>query len=368
LENNMKSALIALAALVCLSIATPAHAWNCSDPLASRVDVGGTKPAGASAGDGDGQYYIGGDAANSSDYYVCEVPKTPTTPTGGNSNANSSSSSNSSAASNSASTSSATGGKATSNSSANGGSATASGGNATGGNSSSGVTNSGNSSVNNTNNVHASGGQGGAGGVATATGGNQKQQQSQTLSNAGNSTASASGNGVGNGNNANDTTINEQRDVASAYAPSMTATVQCFKPFSGGGQGLLFGASFGGGKIDDNCARLEASRQAPSILARCKVYLTSKYAKEAHVTIDDCLPKPVVVIASTPVAVVAPVQPSITINVPPAIVTVIPAPVVAPAPSVAVAAAAMHHRTHVPCNPVPQGKGKCVVDNNSIKQ
>ena len=132
---------------------------------------------------------------------------------------------------------------------------------------------------------------------------------------------------------------------------------------------MLAGGALGFSRIDQNCAALEASRLAPSILARCKVFITVKYAKKAGVTLDDCLPKPVIVVAA-PVAVVAPapIQPSITINVPPAIVTVIPSPVVAPAPSVVVAAAATHHRTHVPCNPVPQGKGKCVVDNQSIRQ
>lgn len=365
----MKSALIALVAVVCLAIAAPAHAWNCSDPTASRVDVGSTKPAGATAGDSDGQYYIGSDAAHPNDYYVCEVPKPPTNPsTGGNSNAsstsNSTANSSSQAASNSQSSASATGGKSISN-------AKATGGNATGGNASSGVSNSGNSSV--TNNVAASGGQGGAGGQggsASATGGNQKQNQK--ISDSGNSTASASGNGVGNGNNSNDTTINEPREVASAYAPSMNATAQCFKPFSGGGQGLLFGASFGSGKIDENCARLEASRQAPSIVARCKVFITSKYAKEAHVTLDDCLPK-VVVLPPAPIFVpalaIAP-APSITVNVPPTQVTVIVPPAPTPAPSVAAVARAYGH-AKPSCTPkTPKGTNPCrpeVVTNDNLK-
>jgi hypothetical protein len=376
----MKSAFIALLALVCLSIATPAHAWNCSNIADGRVDVGSTKPAGATAGDGPGQYYIGPDATNPNDYYVCEPAGTPPpATTGGNSNAsstsNSASNSSSQSASKSQSTSSATGGNSASTSTANGGSAT--GGNATavGGNSSAGISNSGNSSV--SNNVTASGGQGGSGGAggnasSTATGGNQKQSQNQTLTNAGNSSSTANGNGVGNGNNSNDTTINEPREVASAYAPSMNATAQCFKPFSGGGQGLLFGASFGGGKIDENCARLEASRQAPTLVARCKVFITSKYAKEAHVTLDDCLPKPVVVVAAPSVAVVAPVPtPVITINVPPTQVTVIVPPVPTPAPSVAVAARIYGHTQKPSCVPtVPKGKNPCrpeVITNDNLK-
>jgi hypothetical protein len=51
----MKPALLALLAV--LFLASPAHAWNCSDPLAARVPV----PAGTtgSYGDGDGQLFLG---------------------------------------------------------------------------------------------------------------------------------------------------------------------------------------------------------------------------------------------------------------------------------------------------------------------
>jgi hypothetical protein len=151
----------------------------------------------------------------------------------------------------------------------------------------------------------------------------------------------------------------------------MNATAECFKPYAGGGQGLLFGASFGGGKIDENCARLEASRQAPSIIARCKIFLTTKYAKDAGVTMDDCMPQPkLVTVTVPPPAVVVPPAPLpvITVNVPAPLVTIIPAPVLPLTPSIVVAAQITHHKTHVPCNPVPQGKGKCVVDNQSIRQ
>ena len=353
-----KSGLFFLVAFVCFAFATPAHAWNCTTPGQIRVQVpNGT--AGNGQGDGSGQV----DTVEGITF-ECEAPPTapPSSTTPSTSNSTSSANSAANSSSNSASNSSASsnqsqGQKQNQSQTANGGSATATGG--TGGqggsvgnvSSTSTVSDSGNSSVKNSGNSLNKN-------TNTAVGGNQSQT----------STSSANGNGVGNGNNSNDTTINEPREVASAYAPSMNATAQCFKPFSGGGQGLLFGASFGGGKIDENCARLEASRQAPSLTARCKVFITSKYAKEAHVTLDDCLPKPVVVVAAPPVAVVAPAQPSITINVPPAIVTVIPSPVVAPTPSVVVAAAATHHKTHVPCTPVPQGKGKCVVDNQSIRQ
>ncbi len=371
----MKKALFILLALCSLVVAGPARAWNCSDPLAARVPVAtGTS---GTYGDGDGQLFLGVSGQGTPGVlYECEVPpSTPPTTTGGNSNATSTSNSNSSSAANSASSSSATGGKSSSTSAATGGNAT--GGNATGGSSNASVSASGNSNV--TNNVNATGGMGGSGGNggnSTATGGNQKQTQSQTLANSGNSTATASGNGVGNGNNSDNssTTINDERSVASAYAPSMSATASCFKPYSGGGQGLLFGASFGSGKIDQNCAALEASRQAPSIIARCKIFLTVKYAKEAGVTMDDCMPQLRVPIPPVLPTVLVPPAPQllapITVNVPAPVVTVIPAPVMAPTPSVAVAAAATHHKAHVPCEPVrvPSGKNGCVVTNGTINK
>jgi hypothetical protein len=364
-----------LALLASVLLFTPsAKAWNCSDPLASRVNVGSTKPSGT-AGDGDGQYYIGSDASNPSDYYVCEVP-TPPTPTGGNSNANSTSTSasNSNSTSQSASASSATGGKSSSSSTANGGTAT--GGNATGGSSNSSVSASGNSNV--TNNVNASGGAGGvggAGGNATAKGGNQKQTQSQSLANSGNSAATASGNGVGNGNNSDNssTVINNPRMVATAIAPPVYGANSCFKGVSGGAQTATFGLSFGGGKIDENCAILETSRMAPSIIARCKVYLLDKYAKEAGVSMEDCLPiehiaEPAVVVRAAPPAPVAPQiieMPSPVVNV-----TIIP-PAPAPAPiNVAVAARKYGHEKPFTCTPtVPRGKNPCkpVITNDSLQ-
>lgn len=347
----MKTAVIAAIVLVLAALWTPAaRAWNCSDPNAERVDVGSTLPAGATAGDGDGQYYKGTDAANPNDYYVCQVVKpTPaTTPTGGNSNANSQSSSQANSASNSASNSSATGGKATSSSGS-----TAAGGNATGGSSSAGISNAGNSISTNTNTAS-----GGAGGSASATGGNQHQSQSNTLSGSGNSTATASGNGVGNGNNSNNysNTTNIPAAAASPYAPPVFSSATCFKGFSGGATAVAGGISFGGGKIDQNCAALEAARQAPNLLSFCKQYIQVKYVKNAGVTLEDCMqPKAVTPVVVQPPTRVAPDVQPIVVNVQP---VVVPAPVVnfiapAPAPSIVV------HAT--PAKPrVPHSNNKCV--------
>lgn len=355
--------------------AIPAHAWNCSDPNAERVNVGSTLPAGATAGDGDGQYYKGSDASNPNDYYVCKVV-TPTKPGGGggsNTNSNTSSS-NSSAASSSNSSSAATGGKSSSRSSAQGG-------NATGGNATSGVSNSGNSvagisgSGNSTNTLTANGGAGGAGGTATATGGSQKQTQSNTLSNSGNasqsqsSTSSATNNGNGNGNGANNSTYENTTNVAaskipvaSAIAPPVVPTSPCFKGFGASAQTMLVGGSFGGGKVDTNCAILETSRLAPNLLARCKVYITDKYVKAAGVTLDDCLLQAEVVSAPVIEAPAPVVPPQVVVNIPPqpaAIIQVSPTPIniiePIPAPAVTVHAVVRKKRVIKPCpaNPTP---------------
>jgi hypothetical protein len=72
---------------------------------------------------------------------------------------------------------------------------------------------------------------------------------------------------------------------------------------------MAFGLSVGGGKIDENCAILETSRQAPNRLARCMVYITDKYAKAAGVTLEKCMqedlvpaPAPAVPVAQAPPA------------------------------------------------------------------
>jgi hypothetical protein len=285
----MKLRLISLAALL-VFFSSAAFAWNCSDPLASRVAVGTTKPSGT-AGDGDGQWFLGtGGEGTKGVYYVCEVPKKPKTG-GGKSSSTSTSTSTSGA--------SATGGNSSS---------TATGGNATGGNSTStsGVKNSGNSS--NTNNNTANGGTSNANGngsnnQTTATGGTvsgsgnstqgQKQGQGQTQS-------SSSNNSGGNSSNAY--TSNTQVDaskipVATAFAPTTIPTVSCFKGFGAGVQTMPVGASFGGGKIDENCRALQTALHAPNRLTYCKLYVNLQDSKKAHITMEDCMaqdPQPVV--------------------------------------------------------------------------
>lgn len=220
--------------------------------------------------------------------------------------------------------------------------------------------NTNNVKVQNNNNVYA---QGGAGGSAYQT---QKQSQSQTQTATGgnansSSNATANGNGVGNGNNSNDTV--EVKQTATAVAPTIFPTTPCFKGYSGGAQSSAFGVSFGGGKIDENCARLEVARSFAGVgnrLAYCKAMLTNKYVKQAGITLDDCVgPPPAQVVVAAPVAV--PVQPApvITVNVPAPVVTIVQAPA-QPAPVDVAAAARRVHQRH-PIKPCP-----AVITNDTL--
>lgn len=269
----MKPVMGVLALLIC---STPALAWDCPSGQIRQQAPAGTPTT--------TPYYdvVEGIA------FIC-VPTTPTATTTSaqsqNQNQNQSQSQST---------------KSSTNSSASSGSTST----ATGGNSS--VSNSGNSSNRNTNTLTANGG--------TATGGNA------SANNANNSSTTY----------APVTTTEVEAPkipVASAYAPPILPTVSCFKGYSGGVQTAPAGISFGGGKIDQNCAELETARQAPSLIARCKVYITNKYVKAAGVTLEDCLnqPPPVAVVAPSPVIAPAPAPQPIVITVAP---PPIPAPVV----------------------------------------
>lgn len=211
----------------------------------------------------------------------------------------------------------------TSGAHATGGNSIATGGSATGGK----VSDSGNSSNTNTNVAEGGkGGQGGKGGNAAISGsGNSSQTQS--------SVSSATGNGVGNGNNSNNyasSTVVEapKIPVNTAFAPSQFPTVGCYKTYSGGAQTQAFGISLGGGKIDKNCAILEAAGRARNILAYCKVYITDKYVHEAGVTLEDCMHQEQVAAVLPPPIVAAPVPQPVLITV--QTETNQPAPVTAP--------------------------------------
>ena len=357
MRKVLMGAVLLFASMLCTG---QAHAWNCSDPLAERVPVAaGTQ---GTTGDGDGQLFLGtGGEGVAGQLYECKVVPPGTTPPPGSIITNTNSSS--------ANASSSSTSKSSSKSTANGGNASATGGSvgpinttslATGGS----IKNSGNSSNTNTNTAN-----GGAGGA----GGNSNQSQTQSTS------SSATNNGTGNGNGANNSSYSSTTNVAatkipvaSAIAPPVLPTNPCFKGIGVGVQTMAFGGSFGGGKIDSNCAILEAARLAPNLLSRCKVYISNKYVKAAGVTLDDCLNEPDAPVVA-PVAVVNAPQP-IQAPTPPVFITVEPAqPVVVPAPNVVIVAPApapsvvVHAapRKHVPCVPT-QPNTTCKPDKKIV--
>ena len=307
--NFKRNFLVVLAALL---LSASAFAWNCSDPLASRVDVGPVNPGGSS-GDGDGQWFLGtGSEGIKGDYYVCQVPKksNPTPPSTTNTNTNTNTqgqqqgqgqtqgqtaNGGSSGVSNSGNSSStATGG------------AGGSGGNSTVKNtnnvnttvvpvikSTNKLSNSGNSSNTNTNTANGGSANGNGSNNTTSASSNQTQSNSSTNANQ----SSANGNGAGAGANSNNTTNNiaaPKIPVPTAYAPTTIPTSPCLKGYEAGGQGAAFGFALGGSKVDKNCQELELARSFDSMnerLAGCKVKVDAarKIAKDAGVTVADCM-------------------------------------------------------------------------------
>ena len=251
-------------------------AWNCSTSGQVRVQVP-TGTVGSGTGDGPGQVVVDNGLT-----FECETLPTSTPPSVSNTNTNNS---NSTSTSTSGSTSNATGGNAT----------------ATGGNSTSNQT------------------QG------------QKQGQSQSSSN----NNQSAGGSVSNVGNSVENIAAPKIPVATADAPPVFSTVNCFKGFSGGAQTAVAGLSFGGGGIDKNCAAERAAQDylaSGNRLAFCKVMVTTKQSKDAGVTLEDCMNVPVrpIVTVSAPAPVVQPVvQPQVVIveiPMPHETVTVTPAP------------------------------------------
>lgn len=245
-------------------------AWNCTGNNI-RVQVPtGTK--GTGTGDAPGNVVVDNGLT-----FECEAP--PTTPTDPSSPTSSSSSTSTSGAS-----------------------STATGGNAT---SKSGVSNSGNS----TNTL--------------------SNTQGQTQSNSStNNNASAA---TGNGDNSDNSTTNIKPAAASVYAPVGFSTAPCLASFGAGAQSVPGGISFGGSRVDKGCDDRQTAIQFALLLnnrlAAAKILCTTKAAKRAKLTLDDCMafaapaPAPVAVVApvvSTPV----PVQ--VTVNTPQPQVTILP--------------------------------------------
>lgn len=145
-------------------------------------------------------------------------------------------------------------------------------------------------------------------------------------------TATSSNNSSGNTTSISESsTYTESKiPVNTAYAAAPYPTAQCFKGGGIGGQTGVFGFSINGGKIDENCARLETARSFDAVgeyFAGCKVKVNNKYAKEAGVKLEDCLnryvaPQPVVQVPQPPQA-----PTPIIVNLPAPVVNVTPTPV-----------------------------------------
>jgi hypothetical protein len=148
----------------------------------------------------------------------------------------------------------------------------------------------------------------------------QKQGQQQTA-NGGNATSQATGGQGGGGGSVNITSnsTGDKLPVNTAYAAGAAPTVTCFKGGGVGIQGMSFGFSANGGKIDENCAILETARAALNSGSRrsfCKLFLIDKYAKKAGVTMEDCMgtqpipvPPPVIIPEPEPPVPVAAAEP-----------------------------------------------------------
>ena len=142
----------------------------------------------------------------------------------------------------------------------------------------------------------------------------QKQQQNQTQSNTSTNSNQSAGGSVSDVGNSVTTVEAPKIPVASAYAPPVFSTTNCFKGYSAGAQTPIIGGSFGGGGIDKNCAALSAAQNLYAMgsrLAACKVIITTKAAKDAGVTMDDCMTvvqRPAPMVIAAPVAQPEPVQ------------------------------------------------------------
>ena len=321
-------------------LCAPALAWDCTTSGQIRIQVP-TGTLGSGTGDGSGQVVVDNGLTFECETLPTAPPPTTTTPSTSSSTSNSTSGATASSGSTSGATatggnSSATGGQGGSSSSKSGVSGS---GNSTVGvnttvspvitnNLANTLSHSGNSSNKNTNT--ATGGQGGTGGTSSS---NQTQSQSNTSTNANNSAATA----TNNGSNSNNTTNNVEATkipVASAYAPTALPSAPCVKSFGGGVQTMAIGGSFGGGKIDQGCDARELARSfslTGSRIAACKVLVSTKQAKKAGVTFDDCMGPVVIAAPLAPVVIrealtTAPVAPIVNITVMPAPVMVLPAP------------------------------------------
>ena len=316
-------------AMLVLGGSLSSQAWNCTTPGQIRIQVP-TGTVGNGTGDGSGQVVV-----DSGLTFICEaLPTAPaTTPSTATSTSNSTSGANATSGS-------------SSSANASGGNATANGGTSS---SKSGVSNSGNSNVK----------------VSNSLANTNNLGQTQTQSNSSvNSNQSAGGSASNIGNSVTNVAAPEI-PANTAVAPPVFSTANCFKGMSVAGQAGIGGISFGGGKIDSNCAAERIAQDYFAMgnrLAACKVITSTKASKDAGVTLADCMNVPVPVVRTVVPVVSAPIPaPPVTVqitnNIPPA-----PAPIIlheemtvtAPRPQ------AKKRATHRPC-PVTEIQNQCAV-------
>lgn len=249
--------------LLILATSSLCFGWNCSVPGEIRVQVPSSYK-GNGTGDGNNQVVTVQGLS-----FVCEAPPTTSTPSTTNTNSNSNNNSNTNNNSNK---------------------------------------NSNSNSNTNTNNVNNT--------VRTSQKQQQSQNQSQTAT-GGNATSSATGgtsSATNNGNGSNNTVTNVAAPtipVSSAYAPTALPSAPCVKSYGGAAQSVAFGASLGGGKIDQGCDERELARSFALLGSRvsaCKILIQGKQAKKAGITLEDCMgPPPQVAVVTVPEPPVIPV-------------------------------------------------------------
>lgn len=150
---------------------------------------------------------------------------------------------------------------------------------------------------------------------------------------AANSSATSTSNATGgnssstatNGGNMIEQSYNTPRQAPPAYAPTVFAG-SCQGSFSGGASAPVGGVSFGGTKADKVCQGINLSQvfiSQGNYTAAAKVLCSLKPAKDAGLTMDDCMAfvRPVPVAPAPSVAPVSPVQVIVEPAVTPAPVT-----------------------------------------------
>lgn len=122
----------------------------------------------------------------------------------------------------------------------------------------------------------------------TTTNVNQNTNTSQSVSSA---VATADGAGTNNGNGSNNTTVstNVPRQVATAYAASLTSGQDvCVGSFSGGAQTEIFGLSLGGTKTDGNCVLIKQVQLLQQLGYSQAACFRARQGKEGK-SIDDAM-------------------------------------------------------------------------------